>query len=101
MTDIDEINRIVFSMRRRGVLRAALNSRHADDEQDTRDAQIIKVTIHHLIEEIARLRADAARLDWLADPNTHIGKVLLPMECVLAHPESMRAAIDMAMRANG
>ena len=48
--------------------------------------------------EIERLRADAARLDWLADPGNHIGNVQLPTECVLAHPESMRAAIDAAMR---
>lgn len=98
MTNLDEINRILFSMRRRGVLRAALNSRHPDDEQDTRDAQIIKAAIHQLIDEIARLRADAARLDWLADPDNQAGNVQLPTDCVLAHPESMRAAIDMAMR---
>jgi len=42
--------------------------------------------------------ADAARLDWLADPGNQIGNVHLPTECVLAHPESMRAAIDAAMR---
>lgn len=48
--------------------------------------------------EIDRLRADAARLDWLADPANRVGNVQLPTECVLAHPESMRAAIDMAMR---
>ena len=41
---------------------------------------------------------DAARLDWLADPNNQIGNVQIPTDCVLAHPESMRAAIDMAMR---
>ena len=48
--------------------------------------------------EVADLRADAARLDWLADPGNQIGNVHLPTECVLAHPESMRAAIDAAMR---
>ena len=42
--------------------------------------------------------ADAARLDWLADPGNQIGNVQIPIDCVLAHPESMRAAIDMAMR---
>lgn len=42
--------------------------------------------------------ADTARLDWLADPNNQIGNVQIPIDCVLAHPESMRAAIDMAMR---
>ena len=48
--------------------------------------------------ELIDLRADAARLDWLADPDNQAGNVQLPTECVLAHPESMRAAIDMAMR---
>lgn len=45
-----------------------------------------------------QFRADTARLDWLADPNNQIGNVQIPIDCVLAHPESMRAAIDMAMR---
>ncbi len=51
--------------------------------------------------EVADLRADAARLDWLADPGNQIGNVQIPTDCVLAHPESMRAAIDMAMRMEG
>ena len=51
-------------------------------------------------DEIESLR-DAARLDWLADPNNQIGNVQIPTDCVLAHPESMRAAIDMAMRMEG
>ena len=50
---------------------------------------------------MADLRADAARLDWLADPGNQIGNVQIPTDCVLAHPESMRAAIDMAMRMEG
>lgn len=50
-----------------------------------------------------RLKAaleDAGRLDWLADVNNEIAQVLLPKACVEAHPESPRAAIDMA-RAGG
>lgn len=46
-----------------------------------------------------RLKAaleDAGRLDWLADVNNEVGQVLLPRSCVEAHPESLRAAIDMA-----
>lgn len=42
---------------------------------------------------------DTARLDWLADRENAIGNVQLPTECVQAHPESLRAAIDAAMRA--
>lgn len=45
-------------------------------------------------------RADAARLDWLADPENMIGAVQLPSHCVTANPHSLREAIDMAMREN-
>ena len=41
---------------------------------------------------------DTARLDWLADPATKIGSVMLPTECVEQHLDSMRDAIDAAMR---
>ena len=41
---------------------------------------------------------DTARLDWLADPANKIGKVILPTECVDQHPDSLRDAIDAAMR---
>ncbi len=41
--------------------------------------------------------ADERRMDWLADLSNDTGQVLLPRECVESHPESMRAAIDMAM----
>ena len=41
--------------------------------------------------------ADERRMDWLADLSNVTGQVLLPRECVESHPESMRAAIDMAM----
>ena len=43
-------------------------------------------------------RADTARLDWLADPVNKIGSVMLPTECVEQHLDSMRDAIDAAMR---
>ena len=41
---------------------------------------------------------DTVRLDWLADRDNHIGNVQLPTECVEQHIDSMRDAIDAAMR---
>ena len=41
---------------------------------------------------------DTKRLDWLADPANKIGSVILPAECVERHLDSMRDAIDAAMR---
>ncbi|MEN8821978.1 MAG: hypothetical protein ABF271_12835 [Abyssibacter sp.] len=43
------------------------------------------------------LETDKKRLDWLADPNNHIGNVQLPVECVQKNLHSLRAAIDCAM----
>jgi len=47
---------------------------------------------------IEQLRKDKARLDWLADPQNTIGNVTLPRQHILDHPDSMRAAIDAAMK---
>jgi hypothetical protein len=47
--------------------------------------------------EIEKLRADAKRLDWLADPANTIGNVQLPTEAVTANLHSLRDAIDAAM----
>ena len=41
---------------------------------------------------------DTVRLDWLVDPANKIGSVILPTECVEQHLDSMRDAIDAAMR---
>lgn len=41
---------------------------------------------------------DTVRLDWLADPANKNGSVMLPTECVERHLDSMRDAIDAAMR---
>ena len=54
--------------------------------------------LRELDRENERLRADAARLDWLADPSNGIGNVQLPAHCVTANLHSLRDAIDMAMR---
>lgn len=63
-------------------------------------ARVAELTeqVQKLGRELHRHKLDAARLDWLADRENAIGNVQLPTECVLAHPESMRAAIDAAMR---
>jgi hypothetical protein len=41
---------------------------------------------------------DTQRIDWLADTNNRIGLVQLPKACVVAHADSLRDAIDAAMR---
>lgn len=53
--------------------------------------------LRELERENNALRADAARLDWLADKDNEIGNVLLPTHCVTANLGSLRDAIDMAM----
>lgn len=42
------------------------------------------------------LRADADRIDWLADVNNTVGSVVLPREIVEANVSSLRQAIDAA-----
>lgn len=49
-----------------------------------------------LEQQVERLREDAARLDWLADPNQAIGNIQLPNDCVLDNLHSLRDAIDAA-----
>ena len=44
----------------------------------------------------AALRADAARIDWLADVSNTVGSVVLPREIVEANVSSLRQAIDAA-----
>lgn len=51
-----------------------------------------------LAEEVRALRADAKRLDWLADRENGIGNVHLPTMCVMNNLHDIRAAIDEAMR---
>lgn len=62
-------------------------------------ARVAELTeqVQKLGRELHRHKLDTARLDWLADPANTIGEVKLPTECVQAHPDSMRAAIDAAM----
>lgn len=49
-----------------------------------------------LRDENAALRADADRIDWLADVNNTVGSVVLPREIVEANMSSLRQAIDAA-----
>lgn len=62
-------------------------------------ARVAELTeqVQKLGRALHRHKLDTARLDWLADRENAIGNVQLPTECVQAHPESMRAAIDAAM----
>ncbi len=56
-------------------------------------------TYNYLTNRLQPIRhPDTARLDWLADPANKIGSVILPAECVEQHLDSMRDAIDAAMR---
>ena len=61
---------------------------HGDTHIDTFDYNEIELIPH----------PDTSRLDWLADPANKIGSVILPTECVEQHLDSMRDAIDAAMR---
>ena len=44
----------------------------------------------------AALRADADRIDWLADVSNTVGSVVLPRDIVEANVSSLRQAIDAA-----
>lgn len=50
-----------------------------------------------LREQAEKLKADAARLDWIADKNNGYAALQLPGECVRRNLHSMRDAIDDAM----
>ena len=49
--------------------------------------------------ENAALRADSARIDWLADVNNTVGSVVLPRHIVESNISSLRQAIDAARSA--
>lgn len=49
-----------------------------------------------LRKENEALRADADRIDWLADVENTVGSVVLPREIVEANVSSLRQAIDAA-----
>lgn len=47
--------------------------------------------------DLAELRNDKARIDWLADLDNEYGGVELPVEIVRRNIHCLRAAIDEAM----
>ena len=55
--------------------------------------------VRRLREENAALRADSARIDWLADVNNTVGSVVLPRHIVEQNISSLRQAIDAARSA--
>lgn len=58
--------------------------------------ETLAAEVRRLREENAALRADADRIDWLADVNNTVGSVVLPREIVEANVSSLRQAIDAA-----
>jgi len=75
----------------------------ANTSRRAAQARVAELTeqVQKLGRELHRHKLDTARLDWLADRENAIGNVQLPTECVQAHPESLRAAIDAAMSMEG
>ena len=71
----------------------------ANTSRRAAQARVAELTeqVQKMGRELHRHKLDTARLNWLADRENAIGNVQLPAECVLAHPDSMRAAIDAAM----
>ena len=68
-------------------------------DSDFRDSYIVMLGHAQKLErERNRARLDTARLDWLADRHNHIGNVQLPREIVEANIDSLRGAIDAAMK---
>jgi len=76
----------------------------ADDEwESTSVERTLAAEVRRLREENERLRieyialrADAERIDWLADVNNTVGNVILPREIVESNIGSLRQAIDAA-----
>ena len=75
----------------------------ANTSRRAAQARVAELTeqVQKLGRELHRHNLDTVRLDWLADMENNIGNVQLPTECVQAHPESLRAAIDAAMSMEG
>lgn len=85
-------------------LRARVNPQYYDQigtesyerHQVVKALESLMARIDVLRTENAALRADADRIDWLADVNNTVGSVVLPREIVEANVSSLRQAIDAA-----
>ena len=85
-------------------LRARINPQYYDQPgTESHERHRVVMALESLMARIdvlrienAALRADAARIDWLADVNNTIGSVVLPREIVEANISSLRQAIDAA-----
>ena len=88
-------------------LRARINPQYYDQigtesyerHQVVKALESLLARIEVLRVQNAALRADAARIDWLADVNNTVGSVVLPREIVEANVSSLRQAIDAARSA--
>ncbi len=85
-------------------LRARINPQYYDQigtesyerHQCVMALESLLARIEELRVQNAALRADADRIDWLADVSNTVGSVVLPREIVEANISSLRQAIDAA-----
>ena len=85
-------------------LRARINPQYYDQvgtesyerHQVVKALESLMARIEVLRIENKALRADADRIDWLADVNNSVGSVVLPREIVESNISSLRQAIDAA-----
>ena len=88
-------------------LRARINPQYYDQvgtesyerHQVVKALESLMARIEVLRIENKALRADADRIDWLADVNNSVGSVVLPREIVESNISSLRQAIDAARSA--
>ncbi len=70
-----------------------------DSEYSAAEVRRLQSENDRLRIENAALRADSARIDWLADVNNTVGSVVLPRHVVEQNISSLRQAIDAARSA--
>ena len=88
-------------------LRARVNPQYYDQigtesyerHQVVKALESLMARIEVLRIENKALRADADRIDWLADVNNTVGSVVLPRHVVEQNISSLRQAIDAARSA--
>ena len=72
---------------------------HQELVDDLQPVMALTWEVRRLQAENAALRADSARIDWLADVNNTVGSVVLPRHIVEQNISSLRQAIDAARSA--